>query len=55
MGPPLTSASLLASDESIADIALECGITDRSAFSRRFKRVTGTTLRDCRASLRARS
>lgn len=45
------ATELLASDAPITDIALQCGYTDHSAFSRQFKAMTGSTPRDFRQTL----
>ncbi|PSH23110.1 AraC family transcriptional regulator [Yersinia pseudotuberculosis] len=45
------ATELLATDLSITDIALQCGYTDHSAFSRQFKTMTGSTPRDFRTAL----
>ncbi|MCE0824677.1 AraC family transcriptional regulator [Buttiauxella sp. A2-C2_NF] len=45
------ATELLASDLPITDIAIQCGYTDHSAFSRQFKAMTGSTPRDFRATL----
>lgn len=45
------ATELLASDLPITDIAIQCGYTDHSAFSRQFKAMTGATPRDFRAML----
>jgi AraC-like DNA-binding protein len=45
------ATELLASDLPITDIALQCGYTDHSAFSRQFKAMTGSTPRDFRTTL----
>lgn len=45
------ATELLASGLSITDIALQCGYTDHSAFSRQFKVMTGSTPRDFRATI----
>ncbi|AVJ17167.1 helix-turn-helix domain-containing protein [Serratia rhizosphaerae] len=47
------ASALLAGDTPITDIALQCGYTDHSAFSRQFKAMTGSTPRDFRTSLHA--
>lgn len=44
---------LLASHLPITDIALQCGYTDHSAFSRQFKAMTGSTPRDFRTTLQS--
>lgn len=44
------ATELLTSDLPITDIALQCGYTDHSAFSRQFKAMTGSTPRDYRAT-----
>ncbi|ATZ12779.1 AraC family transcriptional regulator [Erwinia amylovora] len=44
------ASELLASDLPITDIALQCGYTDHSAFSRQFKIMTGSTPRAYRAT-----
>ncbi|WP_213989385.1 AraC family transcriptional regulator [Sodalis sp. dw_96] len=46
------ATELLSGALPITDIALQCGYTDHSAFSRQFKAMTGTTPSDFRASLR---
>jgi len=46
------ATALLTGEMPITDIALQCGYTDHSAFSRQFKAMTGTTPSDFRASLR---
>ncbi len=45
------ATELLAGDTPITDIALQCGYTDHSAFSRQFKAMTGSTPRDFRITL----
>ena len=45
------ATELLAGDTPITDIALQCGYTDHSAFSRQFKAMTGSTPRDFRLTL----
>ncbi|XBS71640.1 AraC family transcriptional regulator [Acerihabitans sp. KWT182] len=45
------ATELLGGPLPITDIALQCGYTDHSAFSRQFKAMTGTTPSDFRASL----
>lgn len=45
------ATELLAGDMPITEIALQCGYTDHSAFSRQFKAMTGATPRDFRATL----
>ena len=45
------ATELLAGDTPITDIALQCGYTDHSAFSRQFKAMTGSTPRDFRMTL----
>ncbi|MBK4714896.1 MULTISPECIES: AraC family transcriptional regulator [Tenebrionibacter/Tenebrionicola group] len=45
------ATELLAGDMPITDIALQCGYTDHSAFSRQFKAMTGSTPRDFRLTL----
>lgn len=45
------ATELLASELPITDIALQCGYTDHSAFSRQFKAMTGSTPRDFRATI----
>ncbi|MEX9253200.1 helix-turn-helix domain-containing protein [Pseudenterobacter timonensis] len=45
------ATELLAGETPITDIALQCGYTDHSAFSRQFKAMTGTTPRDFRLAL----
>ena len=45
------ATELLAGDLPITDIALQCGYTDHSAFSRQFKAMTGSTPRDFRITL----
>ncbi|CAI1616761.1 helix-turn-helix domain-containing protein [Serratia proteamaculans] len=45
------ATELLAGDLPITDIALQCGYTDHSAFSRQFKAMTGSTPRDFRTTL----
>ena len=47
------ATELLAGDLPITDIALLCGYTDHSAFSRQFKAMTGSTPRDFRLTLSA--
>lgn len=47
------ATELLAGDLPITDIALQCGYSDHSAFSRQFKAMTGTTPRDFRLNLRS--
>jgi AraC-like DNA-binding protein len=42
------ASQLLATDRPITDIALQCGYTDHSAFSRQFKALTGLTPRQFR-------
>ncbi|MDW3687949.1 AraC family transcriptional regulator [Cupriavidus sp. CV2] len=42
------ASELLSTDMPITDIALECGYTDHSAFSRQFKALTGLTPRQFR-------
>lgn len=42
------ASELLATDMPITEIALHCGYTDHSAFSRQFKTLTGLTPRDFR-------
>ncbi|KEY58633.1 AraC family transcriptional regulator [Serratia sp. DD3] len=46
------ASELLATDMPITEIALHCGYTDHSAFSRQFKALTGTTPRCFRLSLK---
>lgn len=46
------ATELLATEEPITDIALQCGYTDHSAFSRQFKAMTGSTPRDFRLGLK---
>src|SRR5476651_1181597 len=46
------ATALLNEELPITDIALQCGYTDHSAFSRQFKAMTGTTPSDFRTSLR---
>jgi AraC-like DNA-binding protein len=45
------ATELLAGETPITDIALQCGYTDHSAFSRQFKAMTGSTPRDFRLTL----
>ena len=45
------ATELLAGTTPITDIALQCGYTDHSAFSRQFKAMTGSTPRDFRMTL----
>ncbi|AKJ43960.1 AraC family transcriptional regulator [Pragia fontium] len=45
------ATKLLATTMPITDIALHCGYTDHSAFSRQFKALTGSTPRHFRATL----
>ncbi|HDS1153843.1 TPA: AraC family transcriptional regulator [Pluralibacter gergoviae] len=45
------ATELLAGDTPIVEIALQCGYTDHSAFSRQFKAMTGSTPRDFRLTL----
>lgn len=45
------ATELLAGDTPITDIALQCGYSDHSAFSRQFKAMTGSTPRAFRTSL----
>lgn len=47
------ATELLAGNTAITEIALQCGYTDHSAFSRQFKAMTGTTPRDFRLTLQA--
>ncbi|HIE4797542.1 TPA: helix-turn-helix domain-containing protein [Serratia marcescens] len=47
------ATELLAGELPITDIALQCGYTDHSAFSRQFKAMTGSTPRDFRLTLSA--
>lgn len=47
------ATELLRGEQPITDIALQCGYTDHSAFSRQFKAMTGTTPSDFRASLQS--
>jgi len=47
------SLGLLAGPASVADVALACGYTDQSAFTRCFGRVTGTTPSAYRRRLKA--
>lgn len=46
------ATELLATDMPITDVALQCGYTDHSAFSRQFKAMTGSTPRDFRLGLK---
>lgn len=45
------ATELLASNTPIVEIALQCGYSDHSAFSRQFKAMTGSTPRDFRLAL----
>lgn len=45
------ATELLAGNTPIIEIALQCGYTDHSAFSRQFKAMTGSTPRDFRQTL----
>jgi transcriptional regulator GlxA family with amidase domain len=44
----LASRALMDTDESLADIALQCGFADQSHFSREFRRQFGRTPREYR-------
>ena len=44
----LASRALMDTDESLAEIALKCGFSDQSHFSREFRRQFGRTPREYR-------
>lgn len=49
------ASRLLARDLPVTEVALACGYTDHSAFSRQFRRLTGLSPRQYRDSLKPRS